>query len=621
MIFIATLRLRFENYKYKVLDRYCAHLVRTSGDNLFAVTYLLLCFIISIPFNFATYQLLFPPDGIPAGVDVSWHTYSILSILDTANPLVAYSQFPSVDQNHSNYYPSFLHALVSAISKIVAFNQPSLTSDPTFVISAEKAFMFGVSLGGTAGYALLIRSLLSKSIASRITTDSDLYLASLRYRLLHLIVSVLAFGIFIFSVTPIVQLYNDGTYAELFAMWLIFPYYLYLLVNKHWIISGILLSVIASSHNLSILMSLSATIPYLISTVIQKHKNFAKNLIRFILAFFVCAIPAIIFFYLSPVSTLLTAGVTGDTPAGLTAPYSIDPVLQQLKPGLYYGGILSIIVLSVLNYRSLSWFSGWVAIYFVVISISSLLGERFGRELSVIFGIVIGICVGQALFLSLASGRRWLKLFRTMELRNILLDSYKVVLAASVCVILIPLWYLYFHDSFQHLSSPLIVKYFTETIDKSNKVFLTSINKEHNQGVIVLFGANPWLKVTAFGKYEVLETQPSFLESSIGGASTSGGDRRINHELNEIFLKPYVESTACVLKKYDVDFVYVAMHMLPERFYSQEHIAYINHLSAFQSFSSPFLELKEEFLGENQEHLRIFSVNKHNVNRACEGIS
>jgi hypothetical protein len=163
----------------------------------------------------------------------------------------------------------------------------------------------------------------------------------------------------------------------------------------------------------------------------------------------------------------------------------------------------------------------------------------------------------------------------------------------------------------------LIVKYFTETIDKSNKVLLTPTNYEHNKGVIVLFGANPWLKVTTFGKYEVLETQPSSLESSTGGASTSGGDRRINHELNEIFLNPYVESTACILKKYDVDFLYVAMHMLPERFYSVEQIAYINHLSAFQSFSSPFLELKEEFIGENQEHLRIFSVNKHNVNRAC----
>ena len=158
--------------------------------------------------------------------------------------------------------------------------------------------MFAVSLAGTAGYALFIRALLSKALTNKSKESLALFLDNSQYRLLHLIVSVLAFGFFIFSVTPVIHTYNDGTYAEVFAMWSIFPYYMYFLVNRHWMSSAFLLSVIASSHNLSFLMSLAATIPYLISLALQRFKDIKKNLIKFLLTFFAFAIPALIFFYI-----------------------------------------------------------------------------------------------------------------------------------------------------------------------------------------------------------------------------------------------------------------------------------------------------------------------------------
>ena len=590
-------------------------LVRMSSKCLFTITYLLLCFVISIPFNYATYQLLFTSDGIPAGVDSAHHTYSILKILDTNNPLISYTQFPSISQNSSGYYPSLFHLTLATIAKVAGFNQASAT-DPSSVIKIEKSFMFAVSLVGTAGYALFIRTLLYKSLATKIGNDLDLFLTNSRYRLLHLIVSILAFSLFIFSVTPIIHLYIDGTYAEVFAMWSIFPYYIYFLVNKRWMLSAFLLSLVASSHNLSFLMSLAATIPYIISLILQRFKNIKKKLMKFILTFFIFAIPALIFFYIPVVTSVVTSTSAGGNPADLAVPWSNSMVAEELKPGLYYMGIICAFLLFILNHRAFGWLSGWIAIYFAVFSLSSLIGVRFGRELSVVFGIVIGICIGYILFVLVIRSRKWFMLFKSFSLKVAPINSSKLILAVIICCVIILGWYLYFHDRINNFSDPLIVKYFTDTIDEANKFFLTTTreggNSSHsinNRGVIALVGLNPWLKVTTFGKFEVLEIQMPALQRFSGG-----GDQRINQELNGIFLSPHITSTPCVIEKYDIDFVYVSAHQLPGRFYPLEQSSYIKQLDIFQSFApSPFLELEQELIGENQEHMRIFSVDKDSV--------
>jgi hypothetical protein len=58
--------------------------------------------------------------------------------------------------------------------------------------------------------------------------------------------------------------------------------------------------------------------------------------------------------------------------------------------------------------------------------------------------------------------------------------------------------------------------------------------------------------------------------------------------------------------------------MLPGRYYLPQHPVYYRQLEIFQSlFPSPFLDLEKEFIGQDGEYIRIFSVNQDRVNAAC----
>lgn len=63
-----------------------------------------------------------------------------------------------------------------------------------------------------------------------------------------------------------------------------------------------------------------------------------------------------------------------------------------------------------------------------------------------------------------------------------------------------------------------------------------------------------------YGKYDVL---PVAVNSKAFGM----GDRQISEELEQIFKSPSLKFTACIIKKYDVDYVYFS-DILPGRFYS-----------------------------------------------------
>jgi hypothetical protein len=581
-----------------------------------ALTYLLICFIISVPFNHSIYRLLYPVDGIPAGADNAFHTFSILNILETNNPLITYSQFPGYIQNTSNYYPSFFHLTVAAITKAVSVGQHL---NPIMVIEVEKVFMLAISLAGTAGYALFIRALLQNSIENRIIVNRDTYATNSRCRLLHLILSLLAFSIFIFSVAPVIHTYNDGSYAQIFAMWAIFPFFMYLLVNRHWISSAILFSLIASTHNLSFLMTLAALLPFVISLLLQRTKSLRKNLLKFSLTFIVLALPAFVFFYIPIVIAVTTPVTSADNPESLVGSWPLSTVEEQIKPVLYYLGIVCTFLLLVFNYRQFGWISSWVVIYFLVFSLSPIIGARFARELSVIYGLVIGVCVGYIAFMLIVTSGKWSTLFRALPIRDVHLSSFSLMFVVIIFASLIPLWYLYFLDRFISNSNPLTSKYLTEAVEESNRFFLASTKQGGNngtlhgdRGVIVLFGLNPWLKVTTFGKFDVLEIQPSFEESGTGGRDT-----RLNQELSRIFLYPNTKRTACVIDTFDIDFIYLS-DRLPGRFYGSEQNEYYDKLEFFQTVdSSPLLQIEEEFIGQSQEYIRIFSTDEKEANEKC----
>jgi hypothetical protein len=582
------------------------------SKRLYTVTYLLICFIIAIPFNYANLKLLYTEDGIPSGADSTFHTYSILKILDTGEPLIRYSAFPSLITNTSSYYPSLMHLTIASIAKIAANNQAS-TYDPYFVIEVEKSFMLVVSLAGTAGYALLIRTLIVKLINDKINGDLR-PLHDPKYHTIYLVISVLAFGIFINSISPIVRNYNDGTYGEIFAMWLVFPYYMFFLTNKRWITSSFLLAIIASAHNIALLMSLSATVPYIGSLLFQRIKGLKINLIKFVIIFIIFGSAALILFYF-PVITSVLQGGGGDA---LYLRWSKEIVVEQITPGLYYAGIVSIAAGLILNYRVLGWISAWALIYFIVFDLSSILGARFARELSIIFGLAVGICIGYVLFMSVLTGKKFLNRGR-LEFNNISISFSRLILIVTISATLIPISYLYFEDYLHAASNPnTTTKYFTVTVDQSNKFFLTLLNEGNNdtsvndKRVIALFGDNPWLKVTTYGKFEVLTVHP-------GGTQNLGKlAKPINDELDQILTSPDIRSTACVIKKYDIDYIYIS-DRIPGKWYSpHKGDVYYKQLSLFQDFAhSPFFDLKAEFIRQEGEHIRIFSVMNEDVNRAC----
>ena len=579
------------------------------GRYLFTLTYLILCFVIAMPFNYSNFRLLYTEDGIPAGADPAFHAYAILRILDTNNPLLIYTAFPSIasESSSSSYYPSLMHLTVASISRIGAGVDQSLTTDPIYVIEVLKIFMLVVSLAGTLGYAMLIKTILNKLVEDKLP-DHRIALKETKYRVLYLIICILAFGIFVYSISPIVKTFNDGSYGHIFAMWCIFPYYMYLLLNRRWIVSSVLLAVIASSHNLAFMMSLAATIPYLISLALQK-KLPKWNLAKAAIVFIVFASPALIFFYL-PAANLVLEGRAAES---AYIPLSSDMLADQLKPGLYYMGLGCIVLALLLNSRILGWISGWTLIYFIVFSFSLLIGQRFARELSVTFGLLIGICISYILMMLVLTGKKWSKQ-RSIGINNTPISSFKLITVICVSTAIVSLSYLYFEDRFYSDSNPDLVKYFTSSIGESNRYILTSLGKHNGDSkpVIALFGDNPWLKVMTYGEFEILGISPD------NTPYLSRGDKLINDELAKIVSSPDVLSTGCNIDKYGIDYVYIS-DKIPGRWYSEySGEAYHKSLSFFQRLnSSPFLFLEKEFFGEEGEVLRIYAINHNNLKHEC----
>jgi hypothetical protein len=472
--------------------------------------------------------------------------------------------------------------------------------------------MLAVSFAGTIGFALVIKSLLEKGISIKINFYEQSS-SKKRYQTILLSVSLLAFGIFIFSLSPIVKTYNDGTYAQITATWLFFPYYLYFLINRHWIVSGILLGVISSTHNLGFIMSLSATLPYIILLLVQRIRGLKLDLIKFVTTFIIVAIPSLILFHIPSALYVLD----GEAAKSVYTPWSQDIVIQQITPGLYYAGTFAIALCLILNYKTWGWITGWALIYLVVFSLSSTLGERFARELSVVFGLAVGICVAYLSSMFILSGLVWLKKPK-VKLKNQLASPRKILLSVIITGSMILIPYEYFHDRIQGESNPIIVKYFTEAFEKSNLFLLAESNHTSNkpvlknEGVIALFGENPWLKVTTYGKFDVLSVSQD-VPGSLGE-----GDSQINSELNRLLLKPMENETACIVKKYNVEYLYIS-DRINDRWYHPQSENYYKEMSLLNDdYFMPLYDLKANFSGSGDEHLRVFSPRIEKVNQTCE---
>jgi hypothetical protein len=563
----------------------------------FGFLYTVLCLIISTPFNLAVFNTLFPEDGIPAGADSANHAFFIKNIIETHNPLIQYSQFSGLSEENTGYYPSFFHVIVGIFAAVLGYYVDISIS----IITVMTSILFIGAIIGSVGYAFAIRKIIQRSIESK-----DIYLriqSNPKFHYCFTLISALAFGFLIYSSSPIVKLYNDGTYGEVFAMWIIFPYLIYFLLSNKWIISAILLATIAYTHNLSFVMSLIATISYLLSLLISNDiSRFKKGLRNYLLLAAILCIPAVMAFYLPTFSLFINNDVSG----AVSQLWSKEQVISQLLPLLYYAGAVSTVILLFINYKFFSWFSMWVVAYFTVFNFSYWIGARFGRELSVLYGLIIGVCVANVILL--VASRLLTESKHNRHFSSTLLNS-KFMLACLVAFIalVLPLYYSYHSDRFQNDSNPLLAKYYTASFGEANNYI-----SENIVGNILVLGHNPWLKFMVYDKINVFESVAPDIEVFLNSR-----DRIINSELNRILYDPNSDEAKCVVKNYEINAIFVA-DKLPGRWYTEgQESTYYNDLKLFQKFNaSNYMKLSKEF-HDGPVDLRVYETNPKLVSLDC----
>ena len=574
------------------------------NDRGILILYFVVCMVVALPFNNAIFNLLFL-EPLPAGIDSSNHGFFVKRIIDTGNPLIDYVNFP--DQNTTRYYPSFFHVILSGATVTLEKISPDI--DP--VLTSMKYMMFAVGIGGILGYSLLIKTVLDASLYNKYKNMLSSQHANDLYRLTYLILLVLSFGIFIFSVTPILKSYNDALYPEIFCMWLVFPFYMVSILKKRLYLAGMLLAVITSTHNLSIVMSIIATISYFGMLALSRDFVVLRKTWKLLVTFVPLSIPAILVFYIPTISAMANSEA-GD----LSSSWSRLEVANQLKPLLFYLGIAAIVGLVVVNYKELSWLIIWTVLYFVVFDISEIFGARFGREISIPLGIALGILVSYILHWILV-----LKMFRVSKSNHkdkfLIMTKMRLAIALIAVFLILPLYYTYFDDRFKAEGNPILTRFYSDAIETAN-AYLTqsSVNVTHQnvenpenlaeKGAVVVFGHNPWLKYESYGRYSVYEVYSEDLSNWM-----SENDKQINDDLRTILEFPNSVQAKCVLQGYNVQYVFIS-DLLPDRFYTPYQLnAEYSQLENFLNVSdSQFVHLDRTFSGSEGEKVRVFAVDK-----------
>jgi hypothetical protein len=96
------------------------------------------------------------------------------------------------------------------------------------------------------------------------------------------------------------------------------------------------------------------------------------------------------------------------------------------------------------------------------------------------------------------------------------------------------------------------------------------------------------------------------------------GDRQINSELNRLLLKPLENETACIVKKYNVEFLFIS-DQINGRWYHPQSENYYKEMSLLSNdYFIPLYDLKANFSGSSDERLRIFSPQIEKVNQTCD---
>jgi hypothetical protein len=588
-----------ESVSFKQLLLFLKHSVL---DNLLhikppIIIYLAICLALSKPLIYIVWGILYA-DGLPVGADPSAHVQYILHILLTGKVLVPYSQFPWVSESSGlGYYPSFFHALVAAIIKVFA-----LPITATTVVNTLQAFMFVQYLVGIVGYALLIKLITDRSILPKFNgikyIKTDLKCTIIYYSLL-----LLAFGLFIYSTGPIIKSFRDGTYGEIFAMWCVFPFYLYFLITKRWYVAAVVLSGIALIHNLGFIMSMAATISYFGSLLVSRDFSSIKKVKYAIPIFIILASPAIIYFYIPSLHDTLKGS------AGTYPPYALTSIVNDVTPNLYYAGIAATILILGFDYKRLGWLAGWSGFYFLIFN-SPLFAERFGRELVIPFGLTVGIFASVLTNIVFFTSYKSLPLLRY----NTLFGLITVITITSVSMICIVVSYGYFNEpnnepsaystEYAHFySNTTLLNYHSPAFTEADQYFINKNNLDDAKKTddlykpkIVNFGMSPWIKTFSYGTFVPLEVVPREDSNTLAAP-----DRDINNELYRL-LKP---NNNAIIEKYNIQYVTISS-LLNKRWYPP---SYIDENAKLQNTTIPSnFRLEKVINGNEGESIKIYSI-------------
>jgi hypothetical protein len=523
-------------------------------------------------------------------------------MLDTGNPLIEYTPFSDlIDEDMHRYYPSLMHIMISMTTYVFSF------TSPLQIIASLNTFIILVSITGALGFSILVKEILKISIYKSHTIKINEF--GYRVGIYFILLCLLSFGILISSTFLLVKTINDGAYTEVFAMWAIFPFYIIFLIRNNWIKSGILLSVIAATHNLSLIMALAVTIAYIISLLINRKWVLLKRSTILFLTFGLLSIPSFILFYIPTIQ-----GVADGTAGNLEA-ITQEVIRTLLSDVIYYSAIAVSVILVVLNYKRLSWLSIWIALYFTLMMFFPLISARVIRESAVEFSMIIGICLAYSINLIVSSGY-----FMKLTHQHTIFREYnfRIIIVIFVIVIVLPV---YMNTQYGRLlgeSNSLITYYYSDAQHNSYQYLLSSYLERHNDDSngekenIVLYGYSPWLKTLLYDQYNVYESLAKDY-----GDQLSSKDKEINENLGSIIKQPASQSSACTLKKLNIDYLYIADNLI-ERFYTPHQFSvFYEELNLFRFFNSTFIYLEKEFSGDHGELVQIYGVNKPNLNNSC----
>jgi hypothetical protein len=464
-----------------------------------------------------------------------------------------------------------------------------------------------VSISGVVGFSLLVKEILKVSIFK--TAKVVINEFKIKVQIYFILLCILAFSLVIFSTFLTLKTINDGTYSEIFAMWAIFPFYMVVLIRSKWITSGVLLAIIAATHNLSLIMVLAVTIAYLSSFLINRKWKLLKKSILLFITFGILSIPSFILFYLPTIQ-----GVIGNSAGGVEM-LSQETISELLTPTIYYSAMAASFILLILNYKRLSWLSIWIALFFAMISFSPLMSSRVTRESSVVFSMIIGICIAYSINLLLTSN-----FYRKLIIHHRFLSGYnlRIILVIFVLVLVLPVYSNSQYGRLQWESNPLITYYYSDAQNDSYEFLLSVYLDKYNnhsdpiKDNIVVYGYSPWLKTLLYDYYNVYEA----LARDFGDLLSSE-DKVINDNFLSIVEHPDSIATACILKELDIEYLYIADDLFQRFYTSHQSSVFYGELNLMRFFSSPFLYLEKEFNGDHGERVQIYSVNKINVDNGC----